>query len=165
MTVPTQFLGTTFSKDLGQTVAQGLTKAAPRLSNYDGESKKEVVKYSKDEWAHIMAFAGVDNARKVPPIWLHFGKSKSKSLDIHRRAWLGIPISDSDFWDGRNSEFRFRVRDSGTFWRKSKSENLKTPLVENRNSGSDFSGIPEFRNSVNYIHRNSVYSNIIVLFT
>ena len=60
-------------------------------------------------------------------------------------TWLGIPISDSDSWDGRNPEFRFRVRNSGTFRRKLKSENLKTVQVENRNSGSDFSGIPEFR--------------------
>ena len=33
-----------------------------------------------------MAFAGVDNARKVPAIWIHFGKTKSKSLDTHRRV-------------------------------------------------------------------------------
>ncbi len=62
-----------------------------------------------------------------------------------RWAWLGIPFLDSDFWDDRNSEFRFRVRNSGIFRRKIKSENLKTVQVENRNSGSDFSGIPEFR--------------------
>jgi hypothetical protein len=61
------------------------------------------------------------------------------------RAWLGIPISDSDSGTGRNPEFRFRVRNSGTFQQKIKSENLKTVQVENRNSGSDFSGIPEFR--------------------
>ena len=78
--------GTTFSKDLGRAVARGLTKAAPRLSNYEDDSKKEVAKYSADKWAHIMAFAGVDNARKVPAIWIHFGKAKSKSLDIHRRV-------------------------------------------------------------------------------
>ncbi len=68
--------GTTFRKDLGRAVAQGLTKAAPRLSNYDDKSKKEKAKYSADEWAHIMAFAGVDHARKVPAIWIHFGKTK-----------------------------------------------------------------------------------------
>jgi hypothetical protein len=62
----------------------------------------------------------------------------------YRQPWLGIPISDSDSWDGRNLEFQFRVRNSGTFRRKLKSENLKTVQVENRNSGSDFSGIPEF---------------------
>ena len=60
-------------------------------------------------------------------------------------AWLGIPILDSVPWDGRNSEFRFRVPEPRTFRRKLKSENLKTPLVKNRNSGSYFSGIPEFR--------------------
>ena len=59
--------------------------------------------------------------------------------------WLGIPFWDSVSWDYRNSEFRFRFRSSGTFRRKSKSENLKTVQVENRNSGTDFSGIPEFR--------------------
>jgi hypothetical protein len=32
--------------------------------------------------------------------------------------WLGIPILDSDFWDYRNPEFRFRKRNSGTFRRK-----------------------------------------------
>jgi hypothetical protein len=64
---------------------------------------------------------------------------------VVRRSWLGIPILDSVPWDGRNSEFRFRVPEPRTFRRKLKSENLKTPLVENRNSGSYFSGIPEFR--------------------
>jgi hypothetical protein len=62
-----------------------------------------------------------------------------------KNPWLGIPILDSVPWDGRNSEFRFRVPEPRTFRRKLKSENLKTPLVENRNSGSYFSGIPEFR--------------------
>jgi hypothetical protein len=52
---------------------------------------------------------------------------------------------DSVSWDDRNLEFRFQVRNSGTFRRKIKSENLKTVQVENRNSGSDFSEIPEFR--------------------
>jgi hypothetical protein len=61
------------------------------------------------------------------------------------KAWLGIPFWDSVSWDYRNSEFRFRFRSSGTFRRKSKSENLKSVQVENRNSGTDFSGIPEFR--------------------
>jgi hypothetical protein len=58
---------------------------------------------------------------KIP---LHFGSA----------AWLGIPISDSDSWDGRNPEFPFRVRNSGSFLRKIKSQNLKTVQV-NRNSG------------------------------
>ena len=79
MIMPPQF-GTTFSKDLGRAVARGLTKAAPRLSNYEDESKKEVAKYSANEWAHIMAFAGVDHARKVLAIWMHFGK-------ISRNRW------------------------------------------------------------------------------
>ncbi len=39
------------------------------------------------------------------------------------QAWLGIPILDSDSWDYRNPEFRFRKRNSGTF-RRNKPENL-----------------------------------------
>ncbi len=76
-------------------------------------------------------------------------------------SWLGIPILDSVPWDGRNSEFRFRVPEPRTFRRKLKSENLKTPLVENRNSGSYFS---VFRNSVNYIHRNLVLHLLVLVF-
>jgi hypothetical protein len=71
--------------------------------------------------------------------------ARSAPLGVPKGAWLGIPFWDSVSWDYRNLEFRFRVRSSGTFWRKSKSENLKTVQVENRNSGSDFSVIPEFR--------------------
>jgi hypothetical protein len=76
-------------------------------------------------------------------------KSGKYYASLHLSAsippWLGIPFWDSVSWDYRNSEFRFRFRSSGTFRRKSKSENLKTVQVENRNSGTDFSGIPEFR--------------------
>jgi hypothetical protein len=61
------------------------------------------------------------------------------------RGLVGNSDFDSDSLDGRNPEFRFRVWNSGSFRRKIKSENLKTVQVENRNSGSDFSGIPEFR--------------------
>jgi hypothetical protein len=82
----------------------------------------------------------------------HFGAPKKGTKCSAREpgrqtppSWLGIPILDSDSWDGQNLEFRFRVQYSGTFRRKIKSENLKTVQVENWNSGSYFSGIPEFR--------------------
>ncbi len=81
-----QMMAPTFSKDLGWELAHGLKKAAPCLTKYNDKTKKEVAKYSPDEWAHIMAFAGVNQAKHLPSLWTHFGKTKSKSLDIHRHV-------------------------------------------------------------------------------
>jgi hypothetical protein len=44
-----QMMALTFSKDLGWELARGLKKAAPRLTKYNDETKKEVAKYSPDE--------------------------------------------------------------------------------------------------------------------
>jgi hypothetical protein len=64
--------------------------------------------------------------------------------DVANLGWefrFGIPFPGTT--GIRNSASEFGVPDF--FRRKSKSENLKTVQVENRSSGSDFSGIPEFR--------------------
>ena len=74
------------------------------------------------------------------PYVVEIGK-RQRGTEFPRLAWLGIWILDSDSWEGRNSEFRFRFRNSENFPRKKNRKTVKTFLVENRNSDSGF-GIP-----------------------
>jgi hypothetical protein len=50
--------------------------------------------------------------------FMHFRRTPLK-VGYHRLGWeFRFWILDSDSWDGRNSEFRFRVRNPGNFPRK-----------------------------------------------
>ncbi len=74
-------------------------------------------------------------------------------------------------------EFRFRIPILGRAGIRNSDSEFRIPELSggksNRKTWKPFKSkigipvpiFPEFRNSVNYIHRNSVYSNIIVLFT
>ena len=72
-----------------------------------------------NKWRTQLRGAWLESINGIPITSIKEARAAFHSLT----AWLGIPISDSNSWDVRDLEFRFRFRNSGKFRRK---KNRKT---------------------------------------
>jgi hypothetical protein len=71
--------------EIGQALGLALKKASSMGSGIL-ESYTSIQPYTRDEYACIMAFCNVQQARDIPKIWRHFVSTKAKQIKIHRRV-------------------------------------------------------------------------------
>ena len=71
--------------EIGRALGLALKKASSMGSGIL-ESDTSIQTYTRDEYACIMAFCNVQQARDIPKVWRHFVSMKAKQIEIHRRV-------------------------------------------------------------------------------
>ncbi len=85
---PTHISPTTtgLAYDIGRAIGLALKTATPAGLMPNATKGTNVVRpYTKDEYALIMGFCNLVQARDLPQIWQHFMASKVKRVEIHQR--------------------------------------------------------------------------------